>query len=157
MLESDEQVQLTEQVRNAGTPTPPGSLGGADAGGSGLTVTQGSSAYPDLAADAARPNSTPFAVHLANAATCGADVPATLNDRLGAGTQAIPLALPTGRAGRAADRLGGDRARRSAIPDDSATGVSSSVFVAERGRIKDLDVAIPARRRASTTAGSATS
>jgi subtilisin-like proprotein convertase family protein len=140
-LESDEPVELVHQVRNAGTGPATGLSATLSAGG-GLAVTQGSSAYPGLAGHDSLSSNTPrFAAHLANAATCGADVPATLAITSSSETQTIPFTVPTGAPGA----LQNDSSAQVpvAIPDDSAAGVSSSVFVGSRGRIKDLNVTIP--------------
>jgi subtilisin-like proprotein convertase family protein len=142
-LESDEQVELTEQVRNAGNADATG-VSATLGGGSGLAVTQGSSTYPDVSdGDGTATNDTRFAAHLANAATCGADVPATLSITTGAETQTVPLVLPTGEPGALQANSAASPQVPLAIPDDGATGVSSTVFVPERGRIKDLNVTIP--------------
>jgi subtilisin-like proprotein convertase family protein len=146
VLESDEQVQLSEQIRNAGV----GAFAGGTAalsGGSGLTVTQGTSPYAAINDEAVGTNTTPFGLRLANAATCGADVGATLT----LGGQSVPLTIPTGGLGAAQTNLSGQVPL--AIPDNSATGVSSSVFVAERGRVKNVDVAIPSPGIVHTAVG----
>ncbi len=146
VLESDEQVQLSEQIRNAGV----GAFAGGSAalsGGSGLTVTQGTSPYAAINDDAVGTNTTPFGLRLANAATCGADVGATLT----LGGQTVPLTIPTGGPGAVQTNLSGQVPL--AIPDNSATGVSSSVFVAERGRVKNVDVAIPSPGIVHTAVG----
>ncbi|MBA3263593.1 MAG: S8 family serine peptidase, partial [Thermoleophilaceae bacterium] len=143
VLESDEQVELTEQVRNAGNADATG-LSAILNGGPGLAVTQGSSTYPTIVEDdGVGANSTRFAAHLANSATCGADVPATLAIASGAETQTVPLVLPTGEPGALQTNSAVGPQVPLAIPDDDAAGVSSSVFVPDRGRIKDLNVTIP--------------
>ena len=139
-LESDEQVQLTEAVRNSGNVDATG-VAATLTGGSGVTVTQGSSTYSDIGDDAVESNAPSFSLHLANAATCGADAQATLSITAASETQSIPLVLPTGEPG--APQTQAAASSPVVIPDNSAAGVSSSVFVAERGRIKDVDVAIP--------------
>ncbi len=97
-LESDERVQLTEQVRNAGDADATGVSATLSAGG-GLSIAQAGSAYPAIAAgDGLGSNTTGFAGHLANAAVCGADVPATLAIASASGTQTVPIVLPTGAA-----------------------------------------------------------
>jgi subtilisin-like proprotein convertase family protein len=143
VLESDEQVELTEQVRNAGNADATG-VSATFNGGPGLGVTQGSSAYPTiLEDDGTAANSTRFGAHLANAATCGADVPATLSITTGSETQTVPLVLATGEPGALQTNSAASPQVPLVIPDDSAAGVSSSVFVPDRGRIKDLNVTIP--------------
>jgi subtilisin-like proprotein convertase family protein len=139
-LESDEQADLGEQVHNAGTDPATGPLSATLTGSNGLSVTQGSSTFGTIAADSSVANFPHFSAHLANAATCGADVGATLSIATGSGTQTIPLVLPTGEPGALQSYPSSQVPL--AIPDDNAGGVSSSVFVPDRGRIKDLNVTV---------------
>ncbi len=140
VLESDEQVEVSEQVRNAGNADATG-FSATLTGPSTLAIAQGTSAYPTVPEDdGVAENTTSFGVRLANAASCGQDVPTTLTMTAGAETQAIPVVMPTGATAAAAQTAASGAQR--AIPDNSATGVSTSVFVGERGRIKDLDVAV---------------
>ncbi len=141
VLESDEQVGLTEQLRNSGNADATG-LSATLIGGPGLGVSQGSSTYPDIADDeGVGANNSSFTARLANAATCGADASATLSVATGSGTQTVPIVLPTGTPGALQTNASSEVPKT--IPDNNATGVSSSVFVAERGRIKDLNVTLP--------------
>jgi subtilisin-like proprotein convertase family protein len=138
-LESDEQANLTEQVRNGGNADATG-VTSTLLGGAGVAVTQGSSTYPTIADDdGLAANSTAFGIHLANAAACGADAAATLAITTGAETQTVPVVLPTGAPGSLQSY---STSSPVAIPDDSAAGVTSSVFVPDRGRIKDVNVTI---------------
>jgi subtilisin-like proprotein convertase family protein len=143
VLESDEQVELTEEVRNAGNADATG-VSATLTGGAGLAVTQGSSGYPAIPDDdGTGSNTAPFGARLANAATCGADVGATLAISSATGTHTVPLVLPTGEEAPTAQTHSAAAPQVPlAIPDDAAAGIASSVFVAERGRIKDLDVTI---------------
>jgi subtilisin-like proprotein convertase family protein len=143
VLESDEQVELTEAVRNVGTD-PAGGLTATLSAGGGLTVTQDGSGYGPLAVDATDTNAVPFEAELSNQAACGVDVPATLDVTTttpAVETQRIPLTLATGEPGSA--ELHNASGLPMAVPDNDGAGASSSVFVAERGRIKDLDVRLP--------------
>jgi subtilisin-like proprotein convertase family protein len=138
-LESDEQASLTEQVRNSGNADATG-VSSTLLGGAGVAVTQGSSAYPTIADDdGLAANSTAFGIHLANAAACGADAAATLAITTGSETQTVPVVLPTGAPGSLQSYT---TASPVGIPDDNAAGVTSSVFVPDRGRIKDVNVSI---------------
>jgi subtilisin-like proprotein convertase family protein len=142
-LESGEEVDMTEHVHNAGS----GSAGGLSAelhGGTGVNVTQGTSTYPDIAAGDTQANDTPFALQLANGATCGQDASATLDitSTTPAETQTIPLVLPTGEPGPSQTTSAASPNVPVTIPDDSAPGASSSVLVAQRGRIKDVNVTL---------------
>lgn len=141
-LESDEQVGLTEQLRNSGDATATGLTSATLTGSSALGVSQGSSAYPNIGANGGvGGNSTQFVAHLANAAPCGADASATLSIGTSVGTQTVPLVIPTGAPGPLQANASADAPK--AIPDDNATGVGSSVFVSQRGRVKDVNVTIP--------------
>jgi subtilisin-like proprotein convertase family protein len=142
VLESDEEVQLSEEVRNAGDATATGLTATLSSTGGGLSVTQGVSTYPVLAADAVGTNDVPYVADLANAAPCGADVAATLQFTTGvpAGSDGIPVVLPTGEPGSTIVHASAQVP--VAIPDDNAAGAASTVFVPERGRIKDLNVTI---------------
>jgi subtilisin-like proprotein convertase family protein len=143
VLESDEQIGILEQLRNAGDATATGLTSATLTGGAGLGVSQGSSAYPNIAGGGGvGANSTQFVAHLANAATCGADVGATLSIGTSVGTQTVPLVIPTGAPGGLQANASADVPKT--IPDDSAAGIASSLFVPQRGRIKDLNVTIPA-------------
>jgi subtilisin-like proprotein convertase family protein len=138
-LESDEQANLTEQVRNGGNADATG-VSSTLLGGAGVAVTQGSSAYPPIPDnDGLAANSTAFGIHLANQAACGADAAATLAITTGFETQTVPVVLPTGAPGSLQSY---STASPVAIPDDNAAGVTSSVFVPDRGRIKDVNVSI---------------
>jgi subtilisin-like proprotein convertase family protein len=138
-LESDEQANLTEEVRNSGTADATG-VSSTLLGGGGLAVTQGSSAYPPIPdGDGLAENSSAFGIHLANAAACGADAAATLAITTASETQTVPVVLPTGAPGSVQSY---STASPVAIPDDNAAGVTSSVFVPDRGRIKDVNVSI---------------
>jgi subtilisin-like proprotein convertase family protein len=97
--------------------------------------------YPDTAPGVVSTNETRFAGQLSAAATCGADVTATLSLETDQGTQEVPVVLPTGYPGPPIPRSAGG----GPIPDDSTTGVSSTIQIDPTGppaRIRDLDVSI---------------
>jgi subtilisin-like proprotein convertase family protein len=145
VIESDEQFELSEEIRNAGKGSANELTATLTADG-GLDVTVGSSDYPDLAEGATGFNLIPFVADLPNAAACGVDVPAELEIDSASPVEsyAIPLVLPTGELGAPFVADSGDIPK--SIPDDSAAGVTSSVFVSDAGRIKDVDVTIGALR-----------
>ena len=143
VLESDEEVELREEVRNGGGVTATGLTATLSSNTTGFEIAQGSSMYPALASGNSGENVVPFEVALSNAAPCGADVSATLQFAgLPADTGTIPVIVPTGEAGASRTDFAAGPQVPVAIPDDNAGGVSSSVFVAERGRINDLNVTI---------------
>ena len=145
VLESGESVQLTEQVRNSGNLDADGISAGLT-GSPGFEVSQPASSYLTLAQGATDTNDPPFEASLANAATCGAEIQPTLDlttTTPAVETHTIPLVLPTGEAGPPLDTSAAAAQQQLAIPDDSGAGVSSTLFVSQRGRIKDLNVRLP--------------
>jgi subtilisin-like proprotein convertase family protein/subtilisin family serine protease len=139
-LESDEYAALNEQVRNTGPSTATGPQAATLTGVGGLSVFAGSATYAAMGSGATASNAPSFGVHLANAATCGADASATLAISTSAGTQTVPVVVPTGAPGAVGTNV--STQVPVAIPDDSPAGAASSVFVPERGRIKDLNVSV---------------
>ena len=139
VLESDEPFRLTEQLRNAGDAPASGVSGTFS--GSGVTTTQGSATWSDLGAGATGNNAPPFAGRLSPGVSCGSDVTATLQLTTDQGPESVPVTLPTGAMQpptvETRTHPGG-----LAIPDDSPAGVTSTIEVANAGRIKDLNVRI---------------
>ena len=139
-LEPGEAVSISSTVRNEGAATATG-VSGTFSGAGGLTVTRGGSAFANAAPGATTTSQSAFAGTLSAAATCGADVPATLSlTTAGNPPQSVPLALGTGAAGPVTSTSSGTVSR--AIPDDNSGGTESSLNVSGSGRIKDVDVVI---------------
>ena len=138
-LEPGESFALRQRVRNTGTDVATG-VSATLTGNGALSVTQASSAYPDITADSDQENTTAFEGALGSAAACGVDATGLLDvTSVEGGTQSVPVSIPTGRAGPATTH---SRTQTLAIPDDDAGGVVSTLFVPISGRIKDLDVRI---------------
>ena len=132
-------MTIAERLKNEGD-APATSITGKLAGGSGVTVKQGSSAFGSAPAGSTTSSATPFTASLGATATCGADATATLSITSSGGIQAVPLSLPTGSAGPATSSSSNSPA--AAIPDDRSTGVESTLTVPTSGRIKDVNVSI---------------
>jgi subtilisin-like proprotein convertase family protein len=142
-LESDEEADLREEVRNGGGVTATGLTATLSSNTAGFNVVPNASAYPALAAGMSGENVVPFEVGLSNAATCGGDASAVLEFTGAPGdTETIPVLVPTGEVGAPRTDTATGPQVPVAIPDDNAAGISSSVVVSERGRIKDLNVTI---------------
>ena len=138
-LEPGESFALRQGVRNTGTDVATG-VSATLNGGGGLNVTQGSSGYPDITADAEEQNATAYEGTLSGTASCGVDATGVLDVTSDeGGTQAVPVTIPTGRPGPPTTHT---RTQTLAIPDDNAGGAVSTLFVPVSGRIKDLDVRI---------------
>jgi subtilisin-like proprotein convertase family protein len=138
-LEPGEPFELREVLRNAGDVAA-GGVSGALSGGN-LMLTQPSSTWDDLAPGESVANNTPFAGRLSAGASCGADVAATLDVSTGDETQSIPLMLSTG-APLSPTVVSRGHSPGALIPDNNTTGLRSAIQVANRGRIKDLNVRI---------------
>ena len=106
-----------------------------------MTFAQPASDYPDTAPNTSSANEDQYAGALSAAATCGADVSATLTLATDQGTQQVPVVLPTGTRAilrrksrrRSAGHPGRQQRRRRPPRSASATA----------GVIKDVDVRIP--------------
>jgi len=139
VLEPGEWFNLRQGVRNTGTDVATG-VSSTLTGNSPLNVTQGASAYPDIAADTEQQNATAYAGTLANTAPCGVDATGMLAvTSTEGGTQAVPVAIPTGRPGPPTTHT---KTETVPIPDDNAGGAVSTLYVPVSGRIKDLNVRI---------------
>jgi len=139
-LEPGESFELDERIGNLGDSAATSVSGSLSAGSGGLSITQPSSGYPNVAAGGTATNATPFAGSLSAAATCGADVQMTLALNTGQGSYAVPITLGTGVAGPVTARTSSDVPK--SIPDNNSAGVTSTLNVPTAGRIKDLDVRI---------------
>jgi hypothetical protein len=61
----------------------------------GVTVTQGSSSYPNMVIDATGTNSTPFQIQTSNSFVCGTEIEFDLNLSFPNGTKTVPVSVPT--------------------------------------------------------------
>ena len=140
-LEPGESFTLRETLRNHGDVGAT-SITGSMANVPQLSFSQDSSTYPNAAPGATTTAAADYEGQLSAGATCGSDMTATLGVTTAeGGAEDIPIVLPTGFAGPAIPRSSGGGP--IAIPDDSATGVTSTINVpSSSDRIKDLDVSI---------------
>src|SRR5436190_256457 len=60
-----------------------------------VTITQGSSAYSNLAIDASGTNATPFKIQTSNSFVCGTTISLSLNLTYAGGSKSIGISLPT--------------------------------------------------------------
>jgi hypothetical protein len=61
----------------------------------GVTVTQGSSGYPDLAIDASGINTSPFQIQTSDSFVCGTNIEFSLNLTYASGNKVVTFAIPT--------------------------------------------------------------
>jgi len=136
-LEPGESFRLTQSLQNAGRGAATSLSASLEESAPAFVADPGSSAYPDIDPGATQANSTPFSGTLQNAASCGTPVPARIRVGGAEGSFAVPVSLTTGAAGppRASTTSPG-----AAIPDNNATGVSTSLGVSGVGVLRDINV-----------------
>ena len=103
----------------------------------GVTVTQGASAYPDIAAGASAANTTPFRVTLADSLPCGATLDFSLSVASSAGSVSLPFSLVTGVTGDYADYTGSATVIGDGMPTPARTplaGLSGLRYTGTRHR-----------------------
>jgi subtilisin-like proprotein convertase family protein len=137
VTEPGESFGLTESLGSAEFDTLTGVSGTLTTSSPGVTVTQSTSAYPNLDFGSVAGNLTPFAGTLADSAECGARLSFNLALATDQGTVDVPFSVPTGSAGPAASM---DSSAVVAIPDGGTA--TSSVTVSDPGRVKNVRVRI---------------
>ncbi|MEA2217543.1 MAG: large repetitive protein [Solirubrobacteraceae bacterium] len=138
VLEPGEQFAFTQRLRNNGSAPATGVSSTLSEALPELALSQTSSAYADIAVGATQPSVTPYAGTLAAEATCGEPQAMTLQVNTAQGAFAVPVSVPTGAPGAVQQFTATPAA---AIPDNNATGVSSSLPISGvAGRLTDLDV-----------------
>jgi subtilisin-like proprotein convertase family protein len=138
-LEPGEAFELDHDIRNGGDGTATG-IDGTMSGPAPVSFTQPASSYPNTAPNTSSANVDQFVGQLSAAATCGADVTATLSLDTDQGIQQVPVVLPTGYPGAPMPQSSTNVPR--SIPDDNSAGVTSSLTVSNPGVIKDVNVSI---------------
>ena len=134
----------SDLASRSATPAPIRPLGAAARSGpaGGLAVSQGGSAYPDPERGRVGPNATPLRRAPRERRHLRRRRAGHPHDGERAGTQTIPLSLPTGGPGALQTDVG--RRRRSRSPTTTPPASAPRCSSPSRGRIKDLDVTIPA-------------
>ncbi|HEX6651402.1 MAG TPA: Ig-like domain-containing protein [Thermoleophilaceae bacterium] len=138
-VEPGESFTFGETLRNAGT------VGATSIGSTlsesmpDLSITQPSSAFPDIPVAATGTSSSAYGASVGSGATCGTDLQMSLALTTGQGSYTVPVTLPTGSAGAPTTR---SSAPGVAIPDNDSGGVSTTLPVATAGILKDVDVRI---------------
>jgi subtilisin-like proprotein convertase family protein len=132
-----ETFALTESLGSAEFDTLTGVTGTLNTSSPGATLTQATSAYPNLDFGSVADNLTPYAGTLADSAECGARLSFSLAVTTDQGTAEVPFSVPTGGAGPAASFGNGAIV---AIPDGGTA--TSSVTVSDPARVKNVRVRI---------------
>ena len=95
VINKNECVNLNVTLKNNGCANESAISATLSTTTTGVTVTQGSSAYPDMAIDASGTNATPFKIQTSNTFVCGTAINLTLNVTYASGNKSVGMSLPT--------------------------------------------------------------
>jgi len=95
VINSNECVNLNLAVKNNGCAVQRNISATLTTTTPGVTVTQGSSSYPNLAIDASGINATPFQIQTSNSFECGTTIDLNLNLTYAGGNKVVTFAVPT--------------------------------------------------------------
>lgn len=137
---------ITETIHNGGGATLAGLNATLTAQTPGVTVDQGSSAYPDIAAGADGANVTPLRVTLDPSLPCGTTLQFSLTVSNGGGSAVVSFTVATGAQGDLEDHVGGAAvigetvaSLGTATPSISFAGIA---HVTDPGIVDDVQVNI---------------
>jgi subtilisin-like proprotein convertase family protein len=131
---------LSQVLRNIGNVTATGISGTMSAPASDASITTASSTWPNIGPNGVAANTPRFRGVVNPSRPCGADVRLTIDVSSSAGPLSIPVTLNTGHPGAPTSQSSTDVPK--AIPDNNATGASSTLAVAASGLITDIDATI---------------
>ena len=140
-IEPGEAFTFSETLRNAGPAAATSINATLSESMPDFSITQPSSAFPNISAAGAGTSASAFGATLGSGATCGTDLQMSLALTTEQGSYAVPVTLPTGSAGPATTRTSSPGV---AIPDNNSGGVSTTLSVGAAGILKDVDVRINA-------------
>jgi hypothetical protein len=95
VINKNECVNLNVTLKNNGCANESAISATLSTTTTGVTVTQTSSAYPDMAIDASGTNATPFKIQTSNTFVCGTAISLTLNVTYASGNKSVGMSLPT--------------------------------------------------------------
>jgi hypothetical protein len=95
VINSNECVNLNVALKNNGCANATGISATLETSTPGVTVTQDSSSYPNLAIDAAGTNSTPFQIQTSASFACGTEIEFDLNLTFPNGSKTVTFTVPT--------------------------------------------------------------
>jgi hypothetical protein len=126
VINSNECVNLSVALKNNGCANESAISGTLTTTTPGVTVTQGTSTYPNLAIDASGANGTAFQIQTSNSFTCGSNIDFNLNLTYASGNKVVSFSVPTCAGGAdqlipantltTADLTQGDRLGRDGLP-----------------------------------------
>ena len=95
VINSNECVNLSVALKNDGCANESRISATLTTTTPGVTVTQGSSRYPNLVIDATGVNATPFQIQTSNSFACGTNIDFNLNLRYATGNKVVTFTVPT--------------------------------------------------------------
>jgi hypothetical protein len=95
VINSNECVNLNVALKNNGCANATGISATLTTSTPGVTVTQGSSSYPNMVIDATGTNSTPFQIQTSSSFPCGTEIDFDLNLAFPNGSKTVPVTVPT--------------------------------------------------------------
>lgn len=120
-------------------------------GSAGVTIVQGSTDYPDIAAQAsAAAVGMPLRITLAPTIACGTRIAFNLATQSSLGSRTAQFSLRVGTRGGVGAPLAYQRVANLAIPDNVADGVTSALLINDDHEIADLDLRIDSLTHAVT-------
>jgi hypothetical protein len=130
VINSNECVNLNVALKNNGCADERSISATLTTTTPGVTITQGSSSYPNLAIDASSVNATPFQIQTSNSFACGTNIEFSLNLTYASGNKVVSFTVPSCTGGpnqmippstlTAADLTQGDRLGRDGQPSGCA-------------------------------------
>jgi hypothetical protein len=129
VVNRDECVKLNLPIKNNGCGNETAISATLTTGTANVTVTQGTSAYPDLAVDASAANVTPFQFQTSSSFVCGTSINFTLTVVYASGNKVLNVSVPTCAGANqtipsssltAADLTQSDRIGRDGLPSTCA-------------------------------------
>jgi hypothetical protein len=136
VINRNECVKLTLPLKNNGCANETSISATLSTSTSGVTVTQSTSAYPDLAMDASGSNTTPFQFQTSSSFVCGTTISFTLTANYASGSKALTISFPTCGGGpnqtipssslTAADLTQTDRLGRDGVPSTCANKTNAA-------------------------------
>src|SRR6185295_5157613 len=94
VVDPNECNEVTVAIRNAGTAPATSLVGTLSTSTAGVTITQGTSNYPDIGVGATGSDLTPFQISTSSSYVCGTPVDLTLLLTWAGGSAKIPITLP---------------------------------------------------------------
>ncbi|HKO54399.1 MAG TPA: hypothetical protein VJ276_00895, partial [Thermoanaerobaculia bacterium] len=130
IVNRDECVKLTIPLKNNGCANESAISATLTTSTAGVTVTQGSSTYPNMVIDAGGTNATPYQFQTSSSFVCGTTIGFTLNITYASGSKSVGISIPTCANGpdqtipssslTAADLTQADRLGRDGLPSTCA-------------------------------------